>query len=481
MEQGFGVNTNTGIGVRGDNTSPSTAAGITSHGVYGQNQSVPAGGTTIGVGGYANAGTLDARGVNGQSNSVNGIGVVGSNTTPSAANFNAHGVFGQTASQVAFGVAGVNTSGTGASHGVQGTSSSTGGGSGVRGFNNSTPAAGGTAFGVRGSANGIPTATGAVYGLRGDCSTITGTAYGVSGVVGTPTGFGLNGFNSNVNGTGVIGTGNGIGGNYLVLGSGGAFTGNTMGLFCLGTVAGNSTGILAVSNGAGLTTLVGGSGVSGSSDLIGVAGWANSSAFDDRAGGYFDANSGTSYAYVGGITLLGVNRKIEGNGTVNTTVKDLNNNLVVLSCPEAPENLFQDFGIGTLTNGKAHISLDPIFSKNIVVNSQHPLRVFIQLRGDCKGVFVENETRYGFDVTELQGGNSAASFTWFVTANRADEMNSNGTISKYSMERFAPAMGPSLSKKLENSTIPFQNDMPSDKPSAPIKQVDLKKMEQKKN
>jgi len=462
----WGVTSGSGVGVRGDNTSPSTANSTTSHGMYASNSSAPTGtGIAVGLGGYATSGALDARGINGQSQSTSGIGVAGFNTAPSGPNFNAHGVFGQTSSQSASGVEGVNTALIGSAHGIQGTSSSVGAGAGVRGFNNNTPGSGGNTYGVRGSANGIPTGSGTVFGVRGDCSTISGTAYGTSGVVGTPTGFGSHGYNSNASGTGILGTGNGVGGNYLVSGSGGAFTGSETGVFAIGTTNGSSTGLLGVSNGAALTTLVSGSGISGSSDLIGVAGWANSVAFADRAGGYFDVNGGASYAYVGAITVLGVNRKIEGNGTVNTTVKDLNGNLVVLSCPESPENLFQDFGKGRLVNGKAHIDLDPVFTKNILVDETHPLRVFIQLGGDCKGVYVNNETSSGFDVTELQNGNSDAPFTWFATANRADEVNPDGTVARYSSERFAPAIGPAGFVKKEkiaarNTTSPDDSPLP---------------------
>jgi len=474
----WGVTTGSTMGTRGDNTSVTTANNTTTHGVYGSNSSTPAGtGITIGVGGYATAGTLDARGLNGQSQSNNGIGVAGFNTASSAANFNAYGVYGQTSSQIAGAVAGVNTSIAGAAHGVEGTTSSAGGGAGVRGMNNSSPASGQSSYGVKGSANGIPSGGGAAYGVRGECSTVTGTAYGVSGAVGTPTGFGTGGYNSNVLGTGVIGTGNALGANYLVNGSGGAFTGSEVGLFAIGTTAANSTGLFGVSNGAPLTTAVGGSGISGSSDILGITGWSSSLAAANRAGGYFDANAGTSYAYVGAISTLGVNRKIEGNGTVNTTVRDLENRLVVLSCPEAPENFFQDFGKGALVNGKVHIKLDPVFTRNIVVSESHPLRVFIQLGADCKGVFVDNETVAGFDVTELQNGTSNAPFTWFVTANRADEINPDGTVAKYSSERFAPAMGPAQTESKQAATITqpkAENDthIPQPlKPAQPAQQV----------
>ena len=113
-----------------------------------------------------------------------------------------------------------------------------------------------------------------------------------------------------------------------------------------------------------------------------------------------------------------------------------------LARPEAPENLFEDYSKGQLINGAAHVTIDPVFAKNIVVNQDHDLRVFIQLEGDCKGVYVTNKTQNGFDVVELDGGKSNASFSYHVIANRADEILSDGTVSKYSSERFAPAMGP---------------------------------------
>ena len=249
-------------------------------------------------------------------------------------------------------------------------------------------------------------------------------------------------------------TANGVAGTYLITGSGAAITGSTTGVWGRTTDATNGIGGYFSGNATGATGPVGGCGVSGNGNVLGVAGYAQSAAAATlKSGGYFDASAGVSFAYVGARTALNVNRKIEGNGTVNTTVKDVNNNLVVMSCPEAPENFFQDFGVGQLVNGKAVIALDPNFSKNIVVNAQHPLRVFVQLKGDCKGVYVSDETQTGFTVTELQGGNSNVKFTYFVTANRADEVLSDGTISPYSVERFAPAMGPMKTIKLQDRQV----------------------------
>lgn len=155
-------------------------------------------------------------------------------------------------------------------------------------------------------------------------------------------------------------------------------------------------------------------------------------------------NAGTAqtWSYVAVRDNGAVLRKIIGPGTVNTIVQDLDGNRVALSCPEAPENLFQDYGSGRLVNGRAHVDLDPILAKNIIVDATHPLRVFVQLEGDCNGVFVTNKSGSGFDVVELAGGSSNTAFMWTITANRADEVLPDGTISHYSAERFAPAPGP---------------------------------------
>ncbi|MDO8999539.1 MAG: hypothetical protein Q7W45_07230 [Bacteroidota bacterium] len=303
------------------------------------------------------------------------------------------------------------------------------------------------AIGVLGTvAGGAGTA-----GVRGTGNTANGN--GVTGVGQSATAFGLRGHNTDVNGTGAVISGDGAGATYLVTGGGAAITGADVGVWGRVTSA-TGTGGYFSGNAQGATNLVGGSGLSAVGTNFGVVGFSNSVVNGVlRAGGYFDTGSGQSFAYVGARTAANVVRKIEGNGTVNTVVKDLNNKQVVLSAPEAPENLFQDFGQGQLVNGKVHITIDPIFSKNIIVNQKHPLRVFVQLQGDCNGVFVSNETGTGFDVTELKSGSSNTKFTYFITANRADEILSDGSVSKYSEERFAPSMGAQKTEQKESKEL----------------------------
>ena len=117
----------------------------------------------------------------------------------------------------------------------------------------------------------------------------------------------------------------------------------------------------------------------------------------------------------------------------------------IMYCTEAPEVLFQDIGTGQLLNGRVHIDIDPLLARNIYVGPEKPLKVFIQLEGDCKGVYVTNKTATGFDVVELGGGTSNTSFSYQIIANRANATDVAGRVTA----RFAGArfpVGPSRKK-----------------------------------
>jgi hypothetical protein len=381
--------------------------------------------------------------------------VVVNNTTPIAGD-----IFSSYASGTNIAVNGYST---GSGLAIYGQNTSTG--SAIQGI--ATVA---TAFGVVANnnnasgtgliANGNNAAAG--YATAGSAGAFTANRIGIYSVS-------LN-TNVAVSSTGVMGRD--AGGTFTMLNGGAGVTGSGgtggVGVFAFNSGTGNAlyaqnanatsfavrainanalgTGLLATGNNVAGTYLVDGSGVAAVGLTIGVAGITTSTTNGIlRAGGYFITGNGTTtgaYSYVGARTAGNVNRKIEGTGTVNTIINDLQGNKVLMSAPEAPENLFQDYGQGQLVNGKAYIQLDPIFAKNIIVNEQHPLRVFVQLKGNCKGVYVANESSLGFEVVELDGGISNAKFTYFVTANRADEINEDGTISKYSEERFPQAIGP---------------------------------------
>lgn len=156
-------------------------------------------------------------------------------------------------------------------------------------------------------------------------------------------------------------------------------------------------------------------------------------------GGYFSGgneNNGIrSYAYAGlkynanGNGINGTNYKIIGNGTNSTLINDVQGNPRIMFSPEAPEILFQDFGVGRLVNGQARIKVDPILKHSLHVDKNHPLKVFVTLEGDCNGVYVTDKSIDGFTVKELQNGKSDVSFSWQIVANRADDKDTNGHIS----------------------------------------------------
>jgi hypothetical protein len=206
-------------------------------------------------------------------------------------------------------------------------------------------------------------------GGYGHATQTTGGVCGFYGDVNTSTGFGSQGVNNNVSGTGVAGAGN------------------------------NTTA----------TRLSAGSGVAGTGTQFGVYGYATDTT---SCGGYFSNGHG-SYAYVAYYNS-GTNYKITGSGTVST-IMGTREGKKNLFAPEMPEAYFEDAGEGQLANGHCRVNLEKLFSDCITVNAGHPLKVFVQLEDDCKGVYV-NKDATGFDVRELQGGTSSARFSWRVLA-----------------------------------------------------------------
>lgn len=366
--------------------------------------------TNVGAGVYGEAvGTTGTGAMGLNLNATQGTGVFGANAGSTTGN----GVFGsyQGTAAAGMGVRGQATTIGSLGVGVGGFSVSTG--IGVYGQNT------GLGYGVYGANNAGGTGVFGAGQLGAD---------GVTGFANNALGFSVWGFHTLTNGTGVVG-GNGNQSFYLVNGSGGAFTGDKIaGYF--------KTLDSSLTN----NTLKAGA-------LINI-----------RSSGPTNASW-----YVGLCDATNTLYKVLGPGVVSTVVNDLNDKKVIMCAPEGPEAMFEDYGSSQLVNGKAKVQIDPIFTKNIIVNEQHPLRVFVQLEGDCKGVFVSNKSATGFDITELQNGNSNVSFTYKVIANRADEIVDGGVI-PYSQNRFAKAPDAQAAKsttiKNQSESLPQVADEP---------------------
>ncbi|MDY0088875.1 MAG: hypothetical protein RBR78_00760 [Flavobacteriaceae bacterium] len=115
---------------------------------------------------------------------------------------------------------------------------------------------------------------------------------------------------------------------------------------------------------------------------------------------------------------------VVGPGVNATTIKK-DDKTYIMPAISAPESLFQDYGTGTLINGFARIEIDAILTENILVDEAHPLKVFVQLEGDCNGVYVANKSAKGFDVVELGNGSSNVDFSYTIVATRASQQLTN--------------------------------------------------------
>jgi hypothetical protein len=120
------------------------------------------------------------------------------------------------------------------------------------------------------------------------------------------------------------------------------------------------------------------------------------------------SSSGTGVYYSNGLA---------GTGSKSCVVKT-SQGPTLLYCQESPENWFEDFGEGQLSAGRCHVELDPLFLETVTINEPNPMKVFIQLNDDCNGTYVQRG-RAGFDVIELQRGQSNARFTYRVVAKRS--------------------------------------------------------------
>jgi len=89
---------------------------------------------------------------------------------------------------------------------------------------------------------------------------------------------------------------------------------------------------------------------------------------------------------------------------------------VALYAVEAPENWFEDFGSGQLSNGSATINLEPTFAQT--VNTDMGYHVFLTPKGDCEGLYLANQTSQGFEVRELRSGRSNIAFDYRIVARR---------------------------------------------------------------
>src|SRR6516164_5409402 len=158
--------------------------------------------------------------------------------------------------------------------------------------------------------------------------------------------------------------------------------------------------------------------------------------------------------FFGGACTIDVSGDFSCNGTKSAVVPvDNGARKVALYAVEAPENWFEDFGSGKLAGGAAIVALEPTFAQT--VNAAMEYHVFLTPKGDCKGLYVANETPAGFEVHELGGGQSTVAFDYRIVARRkgyesvrlADKTKEFGYPAPDSVRKAQPTKPPIPSKR----------------------------------
>jgi hypothetical protein len=103
-------------------------------------------------------------------------------------------------------------------------------------------------------------------------------------------------------------------------------------------------------------------------------------------------------------------------GTKSAAVHMQDGSMAKVFSVESPEVWFEDYGSDRLTGGMVTVSLEEKFAQT--VNLSKGYHVFLTPKGDCKGLYVTNETETGFEVREMGGGGSSVEFDYRIVAHR---------------------------------------------------------------
>lgn len=313
----------------------------------------------------------------------------GSNSTGISASGGSTGVAGQASNGV-----GVSGSGLGAnSEGVYGS-----GQYGVYGYGNNANVSPNVTYGVYGYGYGGSLATYGVYGYAPSGASPTEQYTGVFGYGAT---YGVYGSSS-----GNIGV-SGYGPYFGVYGS----STDSSCTNCAGVIGYGFNGVEGSGSDTGVAGAAPGRGVNGSATGTGGTGVEGQAFGSGSMAVYGNSYSGGSY----GVYSNG-NFAVSAGSTKSAIAVLPDDRAVLLYSVESPENWYEDFGSGKLQAGVATVNLDAIFAQT--VNTSLEYHVFLTPKGDCKGLYVTNETAAGFEVRELSGGQSSVAFDYRIVAKR---------------------------------------------------------------
>lgn len=186
-------------------------------------------------------------------------------------------------------------------------------------------------------------------------------------------------------------------------------------------VTGNSNGDIGVIGQTNSATSYGVWGVN-TGGGFGVLG----SAVSDTSSGVWGTNGGSGPGVRGTAFGSGLAGLFEGtvNITGDLTVVGVKNAVVEtasfgkrkLYAVESPENWFEDFGQAKLVNGRAVITIEPVFAET--VNTEGDYHIFVTPKGNCRGLYVAHQGQGSFEVRELNKGKANITFDYRIVARR---------------------------------------------------------------
>ena len=171
------------------------------------------------------------------------------------------------------------------------------------------------------------------------------------------------------------------------------------------------TGILAVGNNVTGYYLYGGTGLAATGHNTGIFARANQTGNSAQEAIYCYLPEGYQDAYVCHRSGTGTQYKIMGDG-IASTIMSTSKGEVALACPESPEAWIEDFGSGSVAEGKSHIDLDPMYLDCVTVNDDHPLKVFVHSTSPAAQQFYVEKGKNGFDVVFVGDGAEKVSATF---------------------------------------------------------------------
>jgi hypothetical protein len=171
------------------------------------------------------------------------------------------------------------------------------------------------------------------------------------------------------------------------------------------------TGISCTGNDAQGYRLSSGSGAAATGNNTGIYARANQLGNAGQEAVYCYLEQSGQDAQVCHRSLFGTQYKILGDGLAST-IMETGKGEVALVCPESPEAWIEDFGSGSVNEGRGHVDLDPTYLECVTVSDSHPLKIFIQLTSPAVQQFYVAKGKTGFDVVFVGDGADEVSATF---------------------------------------------------------------------